>query len=88
MSASSRRFSDQDLAKYTRQASLAIGLAQRASRRRKRLLDAIASWLLGMMLKPKPRDDFMRDEIVDADIGFTADELDAYQRGAVEITPR
>ena len=41
-----------------------------------------------MMLKPKPRDDFMRDEIVDADIGFTADELDAYQRGAVEITPR
>ena len=88
MSDTPRRISDKDLEKYTRQAGLAVGLAQRASRRRKRLLDAAASWLLGLMLKPRPRDDFMRDEIVDADIGFTAEELEAYQRGAGDISPR
>lgn len=71
------------LAKFTRRTALQMRLAQRVSRKRKTLLDRLLTKLLGRALAPKtPEDDFMRDELVDADIGFSADELDAYARGS------
>jgi len=80
MTVPAKRMSDAELAEYTRKAARASGLAQRASRKRKRLLDRIAVWIIARMTKPKsPQADFMRDEIVDGDIGFSVEELAAYQ---------
>ena len=76
----SERMSEAELASYTRKANQTSRLVQRVSRKRKRLLDRIALWLLARMTKPKsPQTDFMRDEIVDGDIGFSVEELAAFR---------
>ena len=61
---------------------LAMWLAARASRHPRNLLDRIALRLLDFALAPTdPARDYMRDEIVDADIGFSVAELEEHQRG-------
>lgn len=53
-----------------------------ARRRRQGLLDRRVTRLLDRVTRPKsPDDDCMRDDIVDAAIGFRADELDAHAMG-------
>jgi len=53
-----------------------------AFRKRKSWLDRLLTGLLRKVTTPAdPRADFMRDEIVDADIGFDPDELERYQKG-------
>ncbi len=70
------------LDRFTRKSRLMIALAQRASRRRKGLIDRLVTRVLDRATRPgSPEDDFMRDEIVDAGIGFSAEELEAYSRG-------
>ncbi len=70
------------LDRFTRRTALMVGLAQRASRGEKGLVDRLVTRLLDRATRPRsPGDDFMRDEIVDAGIGFSADELENYSRG-------
>ena len=69
------------LDRFTRCSALMVGLAQRACRREQGLFDRLVTRLLDRSTRPRsPEDDFMRDEIVDAGIGFSADELEAYSR--------
>lgn len=70
------------LERFTRKLTLQMLVAGRVSRKRKNLLDRILTRLLERVTRPQdPRDDFMRDELVDAGIGFDADELERYQSG-------
>ncbi len=62
---------------------LSMWLIARASRLNGSWIDRQCLRLMNRRPTPRnPDQDFMRDEIVDADIGFTASELDAFQRGA------
>ena len=64
---------------------LTMWLVARASRLNGSWIDRQCLRLVNRRSTPRnPDQDFMRDEIVDADIGFTASELDAFQRGAPE----
>jgi hypothetical protein len=64
------------LERFTRKLALQMRLAGRVSRKRKNVLDRILTRLLDRLTRPRtPADDFMRDEIVDAGIGFTLEEL-------------
>ncbi|MCE2542121.1 MAG: hypothetical protein J4F30_01580 [Acidobacteria bacterium] len=72
--------------KRARAYRLTMWLLERASRHNGSWIDRLSLRLVNRRITPKdPRQDFMRDEIVDADIGFTASELDAYQRGGREL---
>ena len=72
-----------ELERFTRRLALRMRIAQRASRKHKGWLDRLAVRLLDRATRPKsPADDFMRDELVDAEIGFSVEELEAYQSGA------
>jgi hypothetical protein len=63
-----------------RRSRFAMRVARRLARKQRTWLDRLVlRLLLGSALRP--RADFMRDELVDAGIGFTAAELDRYQRG-------
>jgi hypothetical protein len=65
----------------TNKMRLTMHLAQRASLGKKGPLDKAVTGLLSRMLSPKnPEDDYMRDELVDADISFSTEELERYQR--------
>jgi hypothetical protein len=59
---------------------MSMGIAQSIFSRKNNMLGKIfkSMVLLGVTLFQK-RYGFMKDEIIDADIGFTAEELDAYQ---------
>lgn len=70
------------LERFTRKAAVQIAIARRVSRKRKSLLDRLLTRLLDRLTRPDPSDDFMRDEIVDAGIGFDADELRRYRAGS------
>lgn len=70
------------LDRFTRKLGFQMRLAQRASRKRKSLLDRLVTRFLQRATRPKPEEDFMRDEIVDAGVAFSAEELEAYQRGS------
>ena len=61
-------------------AKLAIWMATRSSRNRT-LVDRICRRMVNRAVAIAPEDDFMRDELIDNDLGFDADELDLYQRG-------
>ncbi len=68
------------LRRFTRKLRVQILVAGRVSRKRKNFLDRLLTRLLDRAIRPKrPGDDYMRDELVDAQIGFTADELERYQ---------
>lgn len=74
--------SGKPLERFTRKLALQMLVAGRVSRRRKNLLDRLLTRLLARLTRPQdPSDDFMRDELVDAGIGFRADELERYQSG-------
>ncbi len=67
---------------------LTMWLVSRASRLNGSWIDRLSLRLVNRQARPRnPDQDFMRDEIVDADIGFTANELDAFQRGVPEQVP-
>ncbi|NNL66543.1 MAG: hypothetical protein HKP30_09895 [Myxococcales bacterium] len=70
------------LDRFTRRLGFQMRLAQRASRKRKSWLDRLVTTFLRRATRPKPDDDFMRDEIVDAGVGFSAEELEAYQQSS------
>ncbi len=82
MSKRNDALSGEALARFTRRFALQIRVAGRVSRKRKNLLDRLLTRVLGRATRPnEPAEDFMRDEIVDAAIGFSADELERYQQG-------
>jgi len=65
-----------------RRARFGLRLVRSSFRKNKSWLDRLLTRLLRKATSPAdPRADFMRDEIVDAAIGFSADELEHYQRG-------
>ncbi len=70
----------QELEKQTKKAAFATGLAQRTFRKKKNVIDHAANFMLTRAMTPKPEKDFMRDDICDADIGFSAAELEAYSK--------
>ena len=70
----------EELEKQTKKAAFATGMAQRTFRKKKGVLDHAASFMLKRAMTPKPENDFMRDDICDADIGFSAAELEAYSK--------
>ena len=79
MSERTRPLAGKALERHTRKNRLMMALAQRASRKHKSCFDRLVVRFLDRSTRPKSaEDDFMRDEIVDAGIGFSADELDAY----------
>ena len=59
---------------------LMIGMAARGSRNRS-TLDKLCRAAVSRLSAPSPDDDFMRDPLVDNDLGFDPEELDRYQRG-------
>ncbi len=61
-------------------AKVAMWLARRASRDTG-LLDRLCRQMLGRALSQPELDAAMRDDWVDGDLGFDADELERYQRG-------
>ena len=71
----------EELEKRTKRATFAVGMAQRTFRKKKGVIDQAATFVLKRATTPKPQDDFMRDDICDADIGFSVEELQAYQNG-------
>ncbi len=82
MSARREPLAGRELARFTRRLGLQVRLAQRASRRRKGWLDRLVTRLLERATRPStPEQDFMRDPLVDAEIGFSAEELERYQAG-------
>lgn len=74
------------LERFTRKAALQMAIARRVSRKRKSLLDRLLTRLIDRLTRPAPADDFMRDEVVDAAIGFAADELRRYRAGSTRAS--
>ncbi|MEP3423008.1 MAG: hypothetical protein ABJN35_14815 [Erythrobacter sp.] len=64
-------------------ASLLLKMVAKSSRNQS-LLDKFCRWLVNREVERSPEEDFMRDEIVDNDLGFDPDELSAYQSGRLE----
>lgn len=65
-----------------RQAGIGLRLARSAFRKRKSWLDRLLTRALRKATAPQATGaDFMRDEIVDAAIGFDPEELRRYQQG-------
>lgn len=71
---------DEQLRKKEKSARMMIWMASRSSRN-KTFVDKICRFLISRATKVKPEDDFMRDELIDSDLGFDPDELDRFQRG-------
>lgn len=61
-------------------AKLLLGMVARSSRNRSPL-DKLCRWFVDRAMARPAGDDFMRDELVDNDLGFDPDELEAYQSG-------
>jgi hypothetical protein len=59
---------------------LMVGMAARSSRNRSPL-DKLCRAAVSRLSAPPSDDDFMRDPLIDNDLGFDPDELDRYQRG-------
>ncbi len=71
----------EELEKQTKKLAFASGMAQRTFRKKKNVIDHAATFMLKRAVTPKPEDDFMRDDICDADIGFSVEELKMYSKG-------
>jgi hypothetical protein len=71
---------ERQLRKQERSAKLSIFLAAKSSRN-KSFTDKICRFLINRVTAVKPEDDFLRDPLIDNDMGFDPDELDRYQRG-------
>lgn len=66
--------------KLERAAKMGIWMADKSSRN-KSISDKICRFILTRATAMKPEEDFMRDEYIDNDVGFDADELERFQRG-------
>lgn len=64
-------------------ATLVLKMVARSCRN-KSSIDKLCRWLVDRQLDRSPDKDFMRDEIIDNDVGFDPDELDAYQSGKLD----
>ena len=71
---------EKELRKRERSATVALWMAERASRN-KSLLDRVCRRMVARATRIEPERDFMRDPLIDNDLGFDPDELDRYQRG-------
>jgi len=60
---------------------LALWMAARSSRN-KSWLDRQCRKMIEKAFVVPPEKDFMRDELIDSDLGFDPDELERYQRGS------
>ena len=66
-----------------RRARFGLRLVRSAGRKKRGWLDRLLTLLLRRATAPaEPAADFMRDEIVDAGIGFDAEELERYQKSS------
>ncbi len=61
-------------------AKLGLWMAQRSSRNRT-WLDRQCRKMIQKAFTVQPEKDFMRDELIDNDLGFEPDELERYQQG-------
>ncbi len=64
-------------------AKLLIWLAAHASKN-STWLDRLCRKFVAWVMRADPQNDFMRDPIIDNDMGFDPDELDRYQRGELD----
>ena len=64
----------------TFKAKLMLKMAAKSSRNRS-LTDRVCRRLLNKAVTRPQEEDFMRDELIDNDLGFDPDELAAYQSG-------
>ena len=71
---------ERELGKQERSAKPAAFVAGKSSRCRT-LSDKICRFLVNRVTAVKPEDDFMRDPLIDNDMGFDPHELDRFQRG-------
>lgn len=69
-----------EIEKLERATRLQIWMAGKSSRN-KSLSDKICRFLVTRATAVKPEDDFLRDPLIDNDLGFDPDELDRFQRG-------
>lgn len=77
---SESRDRDRQYRRRVRLAGIGLRLARSSLRKRQSWFDRLLVRLLRKATAPAdPATDYMRDEIVDAGIGFDADELDRYQ---------
>ena len=63
-----------------RGAVLKTWMASRSSRN-KTIIDRFCRRMIEKAVGVAPEDDFMRDPLIDEDEGFSAEELDRFQRG-------
>ena len=71
---------ERNLRKRERAARIMLRMAARASRN-KSLLDRLCRIMVARATYIQPERDFMRDPLIDNDVGFDPEELDRYQRG-------
>ncbi|MFT5712743.1 MAG: hypothetical protein ACJAQS_000085 [Porticoccus sp.] len=65
---------------------LAEKLTSYASRGKQGLFNRFCCYILEGLLTLDPADEYMSDEICDANIGYDPSELDRYQKGEIEDT--
>ena len=71
------------LRKKERAARLKVWMAGRSSRN-KTLIDKACRFLIARATKVEPEKDFLRDPLIDEDLGFDADELERFQQGKTQ----
>lgn len=71
---------DKAIRKLERSTKLMVWMAGKSSRN-KTMTDKICRYLVARATAVKPEDDFLRDPLIDNDLGFDPDELDRFQRG-------
>lgn len=67
--------------KKERAARLGVWMALRSSRN-KSLIDKLCRWIIERTMAKKAHlRDYVRDELIDNDLGFRAEDLEAYEQG-------
>lgn len=66
--------------------ALAENLASYASKGKQGLLRRFSTIILERLLKLDPAEEYMSDDICDANVGYDPDELERYQRGEIDDT--
>lgn len=72
--------SDKQRKEERRGAVIKTWMATRSSRN-KNFIDRLCRRMIEKAVAVSPEDDFMRDPLIDNDEGFSAEELDRFQRG-------
>lgn len=71
---------DKTIKRRERSAKLMTWMAGKSSRNQS-FTDRVCRFLVDRATAVKPEDDFLRDPLIDNDVGFDPDELDRFQRG-------